>query len=252
VVSLEEDGRFNAGRGSALRLDGETIEMDAAVAASDGRMGAVMAVRDVRNPVLVAEAVVGLPHVALAGEGARRFARRLGFPAFKQVQEYRRRRWERSVRRVADGDLEDDLAAWRETSPAAAWNFPEPPPAPLGEDTVGAVVRDEEGLFAVATSTGGTTLALLGRVGDSPLPGCGFRAGPAGAVTPTGVGEEIIRRHVAHEVYARLADGVPAEEACREAVEAFPEAWPFGVIALAARSSGVAHNREMPWAEGGP
>ena len=77
VRLLEDDGRFNAGSGSTLRLDGKTVEMDASVMDSEGRLGVVIALRDAKNPVLVARAVTGTPHVALAGQGADLFARRM-------------------------------------------------------------------------------------------------------------------------------------------------------------------------------
>src|SRR5512139_3008160 len=63
VRTLEDDGRFNAGSGSALRMDGKTVEMDAAVMDSSGRLGMVMAVREVKNPVLLAKAVTDTPHL---------------------------------------------------------------------------------------------------------------------------------------------------------------------------------------------
>jgi isoaspartyl peptidase/L-asparaginase-like protein (Ntn-hydrolase superfamily) len=251
VVRLEDDGRFNAGRGSALRLDGETIEMDAAVATSDGRIGAVAAIREVRNPVLVAERVLETPHLLLAGEGATRFARRKGFGPFREVQELRRKRWERAIRKVASREGRDDLARWNDVRPEDVWNFPGEIPVPRGTDTVGAVVRDDRGRLAVASSTGGTTMMLLGRVGDTPLPGCGFMASPAAAVAPTGVGETIVARFAALRVHDRIAAGEDPAAACEASVAAFPDAIPYGVIAIGPEGSGVAHNRDMPWAEGG-
>ena len=74
VKVMEDDGRFNAGVGSFLRLDGETIETDAGVMDSAGRIGAVAALRGYRHPVDAARAVMDTPHVLLAGEGAGRLA----------------------------------------------------------------------------------------------------------------------------------------------------------------------------------
>lgn len=73
VTVLEDDGRFNAGRGSVLCLDGETVEMDASVMDTRGRLGAVACVRGIENPVLLARAVADTPHWFLAGDGADRF-----------------------------------------------------------------------------------------------------------------------------------------------------------------------------------
>ena len=78
LVVLEDDPRFNAGTGSRVRIDGETIQMDAAVMHSEGSFGAVAAIERVANPVRVARAVVGGPHRILAGDGATAFARALG------------------------------------------------------------------------------------------------------------------------------------------------------------------------------
>src|SRR3954467_698121 len=69
VVVLEDDPRFNAGSGSALRTDDMNVETDAAVMDSSGRLGSVACLRRVRNPVLIARAVADSPHWMLAGEG---------------------------------------------------------------------------------------------------------------------------------------------------------------------------------------
>src|SRR5437867_747958 len=74
VVHLEDDGRFNAGTGASLRMDGETVELDASVMDTRGRLGAVAGLRRTRNPILVARAVAQTPHWLIAGEGATRFA----------------------------------------------------------------------------------------------------------------------------------------------------------------------------------
>jgi L-asparaginase/beta-aspartyl-peptidase (threonine type) len=82
-------------------------------------------------------------------------------------------------------------------------------------DTVGAVVRDAEGHCAATLSTGGTSIMLRGRVGDTPIIGAGLYAGPHGAVAATGDGEEIMRRVLAKCVYDRIVSGVPAQRAVR-------------------------------------
>src|SRR6185295_9463188 len=92
------------------------------------------------------------------------------------------------LRGQGDGDYATDAAAWLTLDWRALWNFNSEPPI---KDTVGAVVRDSHGRFASTASTGGTVYMLRGRVGDSPLMGCGVYAGPYGAGAATGVGEEI-------------------------------------------------------------
>lgn len=85
TVVMENDCRFNAGTGSNLRMDGRTIEMDAAVMDSRGACGAVACIKMVRNPVLVAELVSRGAHLLICGEGAVEFARLHGIPAYNPI-----------------------------------------------------------------------------------------------------------------------------------------------------------------------
>jgi beta-aspartyl-peptidase (threonine type) len=81
------------------------------------------------------------------------------------------------------------------------------------DGTVGAVAIDREGNLAAATSTGGTLFKPVGRVGDSPLPGCGYYAdNQSAAVSSTGHGESIIRIQLARtaaDFAARLTNQSP-------------------------------------------
>lgn len=220
VTVLEDDEEWNAGRGSALTAVG-TVEMDAAVA--DGRarrLGGVAAVTGVRHPVLAARAVMDDGrHVLLAGPGAEAFARDAGL-AFEPEEWFitdRRRR---------------ALARW----PGAA-RMPT-----VGGSTVGAVARDAGGHLAAATSTGGRTGQLPGRVGDSPVPGAGTWAEDSTcAVSATGVGEAFLRAAFAHEVDARLRlEGAALDAACREALAAVTAAGgDGGCIAVSAEGPPV-------------
>jgi isoaspartyl peptidase/L-asparaginase-like protein (Ntn-hydrolase superfamily) len=200
VRVLEDCPWLNAGRGSVLCATGE-VEMDAAV--MDGasrRAGAVAGLRSVLNPVLAARAVMERsPHVLLAGDGAERFAREQGLARAAPesfVTELRRRQ----------------LARWREGSGAAT------PPA--GGGTVGAVARDAQGHLAAATSTGGLTGKLPGRVSDSALIGAGNFADDATcAVSATGTGDAFIRAGFAHQVDALMRHAkLPLAEACQRAL----------------------------------
>ena len=250
VVVMENDGRFNAGSGSVMRLDGETVEMDAGVMDSTGRLGAIAAVRRVRNPVLVARRVADTPHTLLAGEGATRFAKAVGLEAETAPPERVRVRHRHLIERLASGAVE---GGWSVGGLADAWNFPVPydrifqsqSGAPESCDTVGAVVRGPDGTFAVAGSTGGSAPMLLGRVGDTPLIGCGFFAGEHGAVACTGIGEEIARRMLAREVYESMRAGVTAQAACEAGVDLFPAEVSVGVIAVGRDGAGAASNRDM-------
>ena len=177
VVRLEDDALFNAGRGAVYTAD-ERHELDASI--MDGatlRAGAVAAVSRIRNPVLAARAVMEhSPHVLLAGRGAERFARQHGL-AFASKSYFH---------------TAPRLAALRKG-------------LMRHHGTVGAVALDAHGNLAAATSTGGYTGKLAGRVGDSPIIGAGTYADNATcAVSGTGLGEAFIRVVLAHEVAARM------------------------------------------------
>jgi beta-aspartyl-peptidase (threonine type) len=253
TVVLEDDPRLNAGIGSNFRLDGTTIEMDAAVMDGAFRFGAVAAIQMVRNPVEVARMVMDSPHLLLAGEGATAFARARGVPEFYPVSDRARTRIKRVREFFAGRDRSDSFVAWRGRDPRQYWNFPTGIAESLKEiagpsDTVGAVARDADGRFGAALSTGGTSIMLLGRVGDTPVIGAGLYAGPHGAVATTGDGEEIMRRVLAKEVYDRLAEGAGAMEAVEHGVALIPPEFTVGIIAVSAFDEAAADNRTMPWA----
>jgi L-asparaginase/beta-aspartyl-peptidase (threonine type) len=248
AVVLEDDPRFNAGTGANLRLDGATIELDAAVMDSAGHYGAVAAISDVQNPVRVAQRVLSTPHTLLVGEGAVRFARRAGFPEYSPLTEKALERHRRVLELLRAGNLGPVSPGWDDFDLPSHWNFSRELEELLGpSDTIGAVARDRDGHFGVAASTGGTTLMLLGRVGDTPLIGAGLYAGPHGAVTATGLGEEITRRLLCKHVYDLIASGLHPEEACEQVVAQIPESIPVGVIALSRDGEGAASNRAVPY-----
>lgn len=245
AVVLEDDPRFNAGTGSVIRLDGKTIEMDASLMTSEGEIGVVAAIQFVKNPVLIAREVMRTPHMILSGEGAIRFARLRGFPHFYSPTPRAQERHQKVVQLLRERKMDDFRPNWRNADVRALWNFQSRYAEVFGTDTIGAVAVDERGLFAVANSTGGATPMLLGRIGDTPILGAGFYAGPAGAVATTGIGEEIIRRQAARAVYDRITAGETPPQACERVVAAFPQEIPFGVIAISRRGIGIADNREM-------
>jgi L-asparaginase / beta-aspartyl-peptidase len=254
TVWLENDPRFNAGTGANIRLDGRTIQMDAAVMTDEGRFAAVGAIERVRNPVLVARAVMdSTPHLFLVGEGATRFAHRIGFADVLPWSPEAEAKYRARMKRQAEllGSRDTTAFDWRRY-----WNFAGPMPADALDwgrhgDTVGSVARTADGHFAATLSTGGTSVTLCGRVGDVPIFGCGLYAGPAGAVACTGEGEQIIRRTLARAVYQRLEAGTPARQAVEEAVAMFPERWDVGLIAVDRTGWGVAANRPMAYGVAG-
>jgi L-asparaginase / beta-aspartyl-peptidase len=207
VAALEDDPLFNAGRGSVFTAAG-TQEMDAAVMdGRDRRAGAVAGIFGPRNPILAARAVMELSdHVLLIGEGALVFCRQQGVAFADPEYFYTAERWKAlqdELERRRGGLAEDDDEQRR-------------------HDTVGAVARDRDGNLAAATSTGGMTGKLPGRVGDSPIIGAGTYADNATcAVSATGHGEYFARFGAAFEIAARLRHaGQPLEQAARGVIEA--------------------------------
>jgi L-asparaginase / beta-aspartyl-peptidase len=248
VVCLEEDGRFNAGTGAALSLDGATVEMDASIMDTRGRLGAVACVRNVKNPVLLARSVAETPHCILAGEGADRLARSLGLsphpgPGPKQRADHQK------ILRALAGTV-PAMPGVPNSEFLRFWNYNRALQLPKGAacDTVGAVVRDADGNFAVAGSTGGSAPSLLGRVGDTPIVGAGFYAGPEGAIAATGIGEQIIRHLLARTVYQWIADGMPLQQALERGVGLIDKQFEVGLIAVSRTEAGSATNQ----AEGMP
>lgn len=253
TVVMEDDPRFNAGTGANIRLDGKTIQMDASLMTSEGRFAAVGVIERVRNPIRVVRAVLDTPHLFLAGEGATRFAHKMGFEDIVPTcAEAEAKYAERLTKLVAAMGRPDTVVFdW-----PRHWNFPNPLPAALedfakGGDTVATIARDRDGRFAATLSTGGTSITLSGRIGDVPIYGAGLFAGPSGAVACTGHGEEIIKRFVARSVYDRIAAGVPASDAVSEAVAAFPEDSEIGIIAIDVNGWGVAANKAMAYGVAG-
>lgn len=86
---------------------------------------------------------------------------------------------------------------------------------------------------------------LPGRVGDSPIVGAGLYAGPRGAVTATGIGEEILKQVLSKFVYDRIAEGRTPQAAADRGLALFPTDVPIGILALGARGVGAASNRPM-------
>lgn len=184
VVFLEDCPLFNAGRGSVLTYDGQ-VRTDACVMQGNNqRAGAVTNVVGVKNPVLLARAVMDSPHVFLSGEGAMDFARSAQL-AFEEPAYF-----------ITD----ERQTEWREARAEASTKT-----TPPGVGTVGAVALDRSGTVAAATSTGGMLLKRWGRIGDSPVVGAGTYAdNRAAAVSATGYGEMFLRTAAAHEVCARV------------------------------------------------
>lgn len=190
ITVLEDDPTFNAGRGAVFTHDGRN-ELDASL--MDGatlRAGAVAGVHTIKNPILLARAVMEhSPHVMMVGQGAEMFAAEQKIEQVDPSYFRTEKRWQqlqRALKEEAAGQAHADLET--------AKHF----------GTVGAVALDAQGKLAAGTSTGGMTNKRYGRVGDSPIIGAGTYADARCAVSGTGWGEFYIRLSVAHEICARM------------------------------------------------
>jgi beta-aspartyl-peptidase (threonine type) len=186
VVVLEDNPLFNAGTGSTLNCLGK-VEMDAAIMEGNSlRAGGVAAVQGIKNPIKLARRILeDGRHVLLAGEGALFFAREVGIPEVPPeslIAESVKKRWQENL------------------------------------GTVGCVVLDGNGMIAVATSTGGILNKLPGRVGDSPLLGCGTYADEWGGVSCTGHGEAIMRVLMAKSALEYVKKGADPQTAAQQTV----------------------------------
>lgn len=186
VTILEDSPLFNAGRGSVYSSD-EVQEMDASIMDGKKRLaGAVASVSIVKNPIKLARKVAEeTDHVLLVGDGAEAFAKNAGIEIVDSSYFYHEERLQR-VR-----NLKKNISKFHKKSDKIG--------------TVGAVALDKMGNISAATSTGGMTNKMPGRVGDSPIIGSGTWAqnGVCG-VSSTGHGEYFIKYQVAREVCTRM------------------------------------------------
>ncbi len=217
TMVLENNILFNAGKGSVFTKEG-LHEMDAAI--MDGstlEAGAVAGVRNIRNPVeLAAEVMINSDHVFLSGWGANEFASKQGI--LSEPDEYFFSQIRYDQWKAVQGS--DDYILDHSANPGEADG------KKFG--TVGAVACDKFGNIAAATSTGGMTNKKYGRVGDSPLIGCGIYANNRTcAISCTGHGELFIRAVAAFDVNALMEyKGMSLEEAMEEVV--FQKLKPMG------------------------
>uniref|UniRef100_A0A8D0HDZ3 Isoaspartyl peptidase/L-asparaginase n=1 Tax=Sphenodon punctatus TaxID=8508 RepID=A0A8D0HDZ3_SPHPU len=177
------------------------VEMDAII--MDGKnlaSGAVSAVKCIANPIKLSRLVMEkTEHMLLTDQGAHAFAKAMGVPEIpgkKLITERSRERWEKNLEADSNPqEIEKDLG------------------------TVGAVAIDNEGNVACATSTGGLSNKMVGRVGDTPCIGCGgYADNNVGATSTTGHGESIMKVVLARLVLYHMEQGMSAEEAADTAL----------------------------------
>lgn len=209
IKVLEDNLLFNCGTGSVLTFDGE-VEMDAAVAYGPTLgFGAITGIRNIRHPISLARMVMEkTDHVLLQGSGAQEFARMMGVAPHNPITEGRRIQWREYREKFLRGDAGD----W----PKLKTLMKEHPEFMHG--TVGAVAVDEKGEVSAGTSTGGVFLKLLGRVGDTPLPGAGTYATRFGGASSTGLGEGMMRTLITKTACDFMRLGLDAQGAASGAV----------------------------------
>jgi len=201
IIVLEDDITFDAGTGAHLNRDGR-VQLDAIV--MDGatlRAGAVAAVERVKNPILLARKVLeSSEHMMLVDAGAELFAEESGL----------------ALCDPSELVVDRERIAWRqcrEGNHSSEFHFGSK------HGTVGAVARDSEGRIVAATSTGGTCCKFPGRVGDSPLIGCGCYAdAEAGGVSCTGHGEAIMKIVMAKMAADLLRNGSAPDAVASECI----------------------------------
>lgn len=191
VEQLENDPLFNAGIGSQIQSDG-VIRMSASL--MDGntkKFSGVINVQQVKNPIRIAENLMGVDDRVLGGEGANGYAEKNGFEAFSTEIPERRAEYESKQ-------------------------------ASLRTGTVGCVALDSNGKLAAATSTGGKGFEIPGRISDSATV-AGNYANADCAVSCTGVGEDIVSGAVASKIVTRVSDGFSIEKAFNKTFDELKE-----------------------------
>jgi beta-aspartyl-peptidase (threonine type) len=204
----------------------------------------VALVHSVKNPIHLARIVMdNTDHVLLASEKAEQLARAFSQPIANPVTAHRRRLLSELMKEGADA-----RSRWIDKNPKLLARHPEL----LRMDTVGAVALDDEGNFAAAASTGGPTMKLPGRIGDTPQIGSGLYAdNQAGAATVTGLGEIAVKLVLSKQVCSLMESGLTAQSAAVLAVEkaSMRLRGEAGVIAVdrAGRIAAVHNTPLMPW-----
>lgn len=215
VRSLEDNPQYNAGTGACLTSDGN-IELDAGIMEGHTlQVGAVAYVELIKNPISLARKVLDSPYVLLVGKGAQEYALERGIPMCELEDLVTERQYQIWLEKKTEAAKESNIGNEprhhrREVASREARKD--------RYGTVGAVAIDMAGHLAAATSTGGILNQYPGRVGDSPLVGCGFYADDNAAVSCTGDGEDFTRLLIAKRAADFVAHGETARDAAATAI----------------------------------
>ena len=212
VAHMEDNEVFNAGRGSTLTVN-KRIEMEASIMEGKTlKAGAVGLLKNIKNPVRLARIVMeATDHVFVVADGAEKLAEIFNLERRDSFTELRTQYWQDLKQKLIRGEI-DYLPKLHKLVASHPQLFE------MG--TVGAVALDKNGDVAAATSTGGLTFKLPGRIGDSPLIGCGTYAdNEAGACSATGIGEVAIKLVLAKSTCDFMQNGRSAQEAVESSIQ---------------------------------
>lgn len=243
AVILEDNPIFNAGTGAVLNIDGYA-ELDACVMVSDRhQVGAVSALQRVKNPIMVARQVMTeTDHAMLTGEGATRFARAMGHADYDPITAARRADWADKKAKI-----DETLGADAIKTLQFLKSHPE-----YAGGTIGVVAIDAQGVICAATSTGGVTMKMVGRVGDTPIPGAGTYASQYVGASATGTGEYVIRSLSCRQISDNIAGGMTIAEAVDAVLAQLGRDYDGDIGLIAIDANGVPYanhrTRDMPHA----
>lgn len=226
INSLEDNPLFNSGRGSALNEKAE-IEMDASIMnGKDLNSGAVAIVKNVKNPVTLARAIMEkTKHIYIGNAGALEFAQEIGLKIMPEayfITDHAFQQYSKSLKKEESKNGLEEAGRYQAERKS--------------HGTVGAVALDKEGNIAAATSSGGTENKAAGRIGDSSMVGVGSYANnKTCAVSGTGDGEYLIKNVIAFHLSSIIQyKGLPLKEACHYLIheELKEEKGDMGLIAI--------------------
>jgi N4-(beta-N-acetylglucosaminyl)-L-asparaginase len=192
------------------------VTLDSCIMSGNGDIGGVAFVERIKHPVSVARMVMEkTPHVLLSGQGAQEFAIANGFPLESEtLSPESEKAWKEWLKK-SDYKPKINIEAAGSTA-FSPYYFDDGTP---NHDTIGTVAVGANGKLAGMVTTSGLAFKMHGRVGDSPIIGAGlFVDDEVGAVTSSGVGEEVIRICGSHTVVEQMRMGRSPEQACREAI----------------------------------
>ena len=212
VMSMEDDDVFNAGLGSSLALD-KSIQMESSI--MDGKTlsaGAVGLLSNIRYPVHLARIIMeNTDHIFIVGQSAEKLAKTFNLERRNPNTKLREKQWHELKNKIDQDKLNylPKLSKLLKSHPNL-----------FHLDTVGAVAVDRDGNVAAATSTGGITLKIPGRIGDSPLIGCGnYADNEAGACSATGIGEIAIKLVLAKNTCDLIRTGKTPQKATENSIK---------------------------------